>query len=79
MSFVLGAELMTPQGAAARLARPAVVIGEKHQGVLVDFVFAQGIQNPTGAGIDLGDQGLHDVVFGVRQSRRGDHVGGVNG
>ena len=79
MSFVFGAELMPAQGAAACFARSAVVIGEEHEGILVHSMFSQGSQDSACAGIDLGDQGPHDVAFGFGQSRRGDHVGGVNG
>ena len=64
---------------AFRFPEAAVVIGEENEGVLVDSMIAQGIQNPAGAGIDLSDQGLHDVVFGLGQPRSGDHVGGVDG
>ena len=58
MPLVLGAELTAPQGPATGFSGTSVVICEENEGIFVDSVFTQGVEDSAGAGIDLGDQGL---------------------
>ena len=63
--FIFRTKLMPPQWATVGFTRSSVVIGEKHEGVFLDAIFSYAVEDPTRTGIDLTNQGLHEVVFGL--------------